>query len=121
MRGNSCCAGRFLALGLRLVLHLGQVGGQVIGEPAVAGPEGLGLCRLGVPVMVGSPVAGMLGCLTTSLGAVIVGVLAGVWAERRGKVGTRRPSAIRCIAGCCYCWDAGVLYMERPAICPGSN
>ena len=57
---------------------LGQVRGQIVGEPAVAGPEGLGLRRLGVPAMVGSPVAGVLGCLTTSLGAVLVGVLAGV-------------------------------------------
>ena len=32
-------------------LDLGQVGGQVVGEPAVAGPEGLGLGGLGVPVM----------------------------------------------------------------------
>ena len=58
-----------------MVLHLGQVSRQVVGEPAVAGPEGLGLRRLGVPVMVGSPVAGVLGRLTTSLGAVIVGGL----------------------------------------------
>ena len=30
-------------------MELGQVGGEVIGEPAVSGPEGLGLRRLGVP------------------------------------------------------------------------
>ena len=53
-------------------LDLGQVGGQAVGEPAFADPEGLGFGRLGVPVMVGSPVAGVLGRLTTSLGAVIV-------------------------------------------------
>ena len=32
-----------------LTLGLGQVGGQVVGEPAVAGPEGLGPGGLGVP------------------------------------------------------------------------
>ena len=30
-------------------LHLGQVGGQVAGEPAVSCPEGLGLRPLGIP------------------------------------------------------------------------
>ena len=63
-------------------LDLGQVGRQVVGEPAAAGPEGLGLRRLGVPVMVGSPVAGVLGCLTTYWVRSSSGLLAGVWAER---------------------------------------
>ena len=40
LRGAGCSA-----------LDLCQVGGQVVGEPAVAGPEGLGFGRLSVPVM----------------------------------------------------------------------
>ena len=32
-----------------MVLHLAQVHRQVVGEPAVAGPEGLGLGGLGIP------------------------------------------------------------------------
>ena len=44
--------------GFPLSLHLAQVHGQVVGEPAVAGPEGLGLGGLGVahdaePIVVG--------------------------------------------------------------------
>ena len=42
-------------------LHLGQVGGQVVGEPAVPGPEGLGLGGLGVPHDAGPIAEGLEG------------------------------------------------------------
>ena len=42
-------------------LDLGQVGGQVVGEPAVAGPEGLGLGGLGVPHDAGPIAEGLEG------------------------------------------------------------
>ena len=72
---------------------------------------------LGLPGGLGQP--GPPTVSSSLLGSILrlsPGVLAGVWGERLGKVETCSGSAIRCIAGCCYCWGAGVLYRERPAM-----